>query len=91
MEKTSPPVCPKCQFKVFNRRYPKCESCGTLLPDTLIYSAAERDAMQRQEAVNDIADAKRQHKKVSGQSFDSNLFGSAASCTSATGGGSNCD
>lgn len=46
MDKT-PPRCPACGFAVFNRRYPKCESCGEALPDTVVYSPSERDALRK--------------------------------------------
>jgi len=35
--------CPSCGFHVFNRRYPKCESCGAPLPESLRLSPAERE------------------------------------------------
>ena len=41
----SAPRCPECGFAVFNRRYPKCESCGSALPESIVYSAAERHAL----------------------------------------------
>ena len=41
----STPRCPECGFAVFNRRYPKCESCGTVLPESIVYSALERHAL----------------------------------------------
>jgi len=55
MEKT-PPRCPACGFVVFNRRYPNCESCGAALPDTLVYSPSEGDALRR---ADDEAEAAR--------------------------------
>lgn len=36
------PHCPSCGFRVFNRRYPKCESCGVELPESIVYSLVER-------------------------------------------------
>ena len=42
---SSAPTCPDCGFRIFNRRYPKCESCGALLPDTIAYTPAERSAI----------------------------------------------
>ena len=37
--------CPACGFQVFNRRYPKCERCGSGLPASLLYSDQERQAL----------------------------------------------
>ncbi|MEO8922908.1 MAG: hypothetical protein ABI330_08800 [Caldimonas sp.] len=39
-------VCPACGFRVFNRRYPKCESCGAVLPESIVYSATERHSLR---------------------------------------------
>jgi len=49
MDTTSTPTCPECGFRIYNRRFPSCESCGAALPDTLVYSAAERLALQQEE------------------------------------------
>jgi hypothetical protein len=45
IDTSTTPTCPECGFIVFNRRYPKCESCGALLPATLVYTPAERHAL----------------------------------------------
>lgn len=37
--------CPACGFRVFNRRYPRCERCGSELPASLLYSDEERRAI----------------------------------------------
>lgn len=42
MDLSATPVCPACGFRVFNRRYPRCESCGTRLPESIVYSRSER-------------------------------------------------
>ncbi len=42
MELPPKPRCPQCGFVVLNRRYPKCESCGAVLPESIVYSAAQR-------------------------------------------------
>jgi hypothetical protein len=47
---TEPPRCPVCNFLIFNRRYPKCESCGAELPAQLVYSEAELEALRKSEA-----------------------------------------
>ncbi|NUZ06764.1 hypothetical protein [Piscinibacter koreensis] len=45
MDSNASPTCPDCGFRIFNRRYPKCESCGALLPDSIVYTSAERSAI----------------------------------------------
>lgn len=42
MDTSSAPSCPECGFRIYNRRYPNCESCGAALPETLVYSESER-------------------------------------------------
>jgi uncharacterized membrane protein YgcG len=37
--------CPACGFRVFNRRYAKCERCASDLPPALVYSEQERRAL----------------------------------------------
>jgi hypothetical protein len=49
MDTSGAPTCPECGFRIYNRRFPNCESCGAALPDTLVYSAAERFALQQEE------------------------------------------
>lgn len=44
--RTAPPKCPGCGFKVFNRRFPKCESCGVVLPVSMVYTADELRVLQ---------------------------------------------
>ena len=41
--------CPACGFRVFNRRYPKCERCKTALPASLLLSELERQALLKGE------------------------------------------
>ena len=43
------PHCPACGFRVFNRRYPKCESCGAELPPDVAYSDVERHRLMAAE------------------------------------------
>ncbi len=45
MDLSVAPLCPACGFRVFNRRYPKCESCGAALPESIVYSAVERHTL----------------------------------------------
>ena len=37
--------CQSCSFSIFNRRYPKCESCGVFLADGIALSSQEREAL----------------------------------------------
>jgi len=53
MDTSTAPTCPACGFRVFNRRYPKCESCGTVLPESIVYTAVETHTLQ-------VADEERQ-------------------------------
>ena len=41
--------CPACGFRVFNRRYPKCERCKAELPASLLFSEHERQALLKRE------------------------------------------
>ena len=41
--------CQACGFRIFNRRYPKCESCGAPLAPSMIYTAQELVALREQE------------------------------------------
>lgn len=41
--------CPLCGFSVFNRRYPKCERCGELLPEGIAYTRQEITALRAQQ------------------------------------------
>lgn len=62
METKEPPRCPNCSFIVFNRRYPKCESCGAELPTTLLYSEAEREALLKSESAQLEHEMERQRE-----------------------------
>ena len=42
MHLSAAPASPACGFRVFNRRYQKCESCAATLPESIVYSAVER-------------------------------------------------
>jgi anti-sigma factor RsiW len=43
--------CQECGFKVFNRRYPKCESCGAALAQGVALSTTERSALFEEDRV----------------------------------------
>ena len=55
----SAPSCPECGFTIYNRRVPNCESCGAALPETLVYSAAERFTLQQEEEERSLEKARR--------------------------------
>ncbi|MFN7862157.1 MAG: hypothetical protein ACK5N7_02345 [Curvibacter sp.] len=47
--------CSSCGFSVFNRRYPKYERCGALLPQEVAYSSEEVAAVRKREKAQDLA------------------------------------
>lgn len=65
MDMPDAPTCPACGFRVFNRRYPKCESCGKALPDTIVYTAAERAAIYESERLEHEALERERRDKES--------------------------
>lgn len=86
-----PPTCPACGFRIFNRRFPKCERCGAALPEAIAYSAQELAALREKEGEEE-RQAQRRKAAASGTAND---FGIAldmgdtdASCD---GGGGGCD
>ena len=58
------PRCPECGFQVFNRRYPKCESCGAMLPETIVYTPVERHALLAAEEERVLERARRATEPV---------------------------
>ena len=60
------PRCPECGFQVFTRRYPKCESCGATLPETIVYTAVERHALHLVEEERTLAKDRNDHSSVDG-------------------------
>lgn len=61
MELKQHPDCPACGFQVFNRRYPKCKSCGAELPESIAYNESERQALLKSE-VERLDKEHEQHK-----------------------------
>jgi hypothetical protein len=49
MNTSATPTCPDCGFRIYNRRFPKCEACGAALPESLVYSPIERFELQLEE------------------------------------------
>ena len=60
------PRCPDCGFQVFNRRYPKCESCGAPLPETIVYSPAQRHALLVADEERSLERARHESSTVDG-------------------------
>jgi hypothetical protein len=58
MDTSAAPTCPQCGFRVYNRRFPNCESCGAALPETLVYSPSERFALQKAEEERSLEQAR---------------------------------
>jgi hypothetical protein len=44
--------CPSCGFQIFNRRVPKCESCGAMLPSELLFSQDQIAALNAEHEKN---------------------------------------
>jgi hypothetical protein len=62
------PKCQACGFRVFNRRYPKCESCGEVLASGIALSLQERDALLEQDrAISETEWQEKQRKLKSYQ------------------------
>jgi len=84
--------CPACGFRIFNRRYPMCESCKLPLPPELVYSREQILAMQTQEALEAKARANAKRKRDGANSgdggdIDFGSIGSDSSCGDGGGGG----
>ena len=58
MDTSGAPTCPDCGFRIYNRRFPNCESCGAALPDTMVYSPAERFALLKEEEERSLEKAR---------------------------------
>jgi len=59
MDTSATPTCPECGFRIYNRRFPKCEACGAALPESLVYSPVERFELQLQEEARSLEKARR--------------------------------
>jgi hypothetical protein len=72
MDLAAAPTCPACGFRVFNRRYPKCESCGAELQEPIVYSAVERHSLLMAEEERALERARNDKPVVDGTpgSFD---------------------
>ena len=58
MDTGTAPVCPACGFRIFNRRFPRCESCNAELPDSLVYDNVERHALLAADEARDLERAR---------------------------------
>jgi DNA-directed RNA polymerase subunit RPC12/RpoP len=67
--------CPSCGFQIFNRRFPKCESCGATLPSELLFTPEEIAALDaeheksRREREARARKAKRGRADYGGEGF----------------------
>lgn len=71
---TLPLVCPHCGFRIFNRRYPKCESCGRSLPEGIAYSTADRAALLKKEEKESAQVRPRDGSSSSGTGDNSDFY-----------------
>lgn len=56
--------CPSCGFTIFNRRYPKCERCGSPIPDTFKYAARQTQEMTERSLAADFARLSEQVRAI---------------------------
>ena len=66
------PKCPECGFSIFNRRFAKCESCGVLLPTSIVYTADELKVLAEKDKADEEAQKKALARLKSGTK-DNNL------------------
>jgi hypothetical protein len=66
LDGSAAPRCPECGFQVFNRRYPKCESCGAMLPETIVYTEVERHKLHLVEEERTLAKERNDHPAADG-------------------------
>jgi hypothetical protein len=83
--------CQACGFQIFNRRVPKCEACGNLLPKELLFTTEEIAALdaRHEQSQKDREKAKRKSRNSndSGGSSGGGDFGNM----DADGDGGGCD
>lgn len=78
------PMCPACGFRVFNRLYPKCESCGAELPEWLVYSPSERQARLEADKQQDLERARNASTSATAHpSFDEAVVSAVMALTEA--------
>jgi hypothetical protein len=77
------PKCQACGFRVFNRRYPKCESCGEVLAAGIALSSQERDTLLEQDRTTSEAEWQEKQKKSRASQTDPSA-GSAVMAVSVT-------
>ena len=79
--------CQACGFRVFNRRYPKCESCGTELAAGIALSSLERETLFGQDRVASELEWRDKQRKAMNTPSDSDAGLGLISISIATGGG----
>ena len=76
------PTCPACGFRVFNRRCPECESCGSELPEWLVYSSSERQELLAADEQRDLERARTASTSVTAHlSFDEAVISAVMTLT----------
>ena len=66
-------VCKNCNRIVFNRRLSKCEFCGTELPDSVVLSTAQIEAIDKEK--KKLQDDRRRDKERRREIIDSQFGG----------------
>jgi hypothetical protein len=81
--------CQACGFRVFNRRYPKCESCGEILAAGVALSSHERDALFEQDRATTEAEWQEKQGKLRSSQTDADagsvLLGASVAVSSGGG------
>ena len=77
-------VCPSCERPIYNRRIEKCEFCGAILPNELLYSQSDVDNLNKQQTESLKRQADTSSNSSSGGagffSADSGDFGDSGGC-----------
>ena len=91
---TEGPRCPECGFRIFNRRYPRCESCKSLLPAELLYSREQIEQMQVREQAEALARSENRTRKPGDSQGDGGAIffpnSGGAGCEGGDGGAGGC-
>jgi hypothetical protein len=85
--------CPACGFRIFNRRFPKCESCGAALPADLLFTKEQIAALDAEYARSERERKARTRALITGDADFSTGFpvGDFGSAGDDGGGAGGCD